>query len=618
VWRIDKTAGVGVGNDQQANWVVTAREGEAPTGLARALGVPEVIARLLICRGFETVEAAEGFLQPELGQLHDPYKMLGMGTAVARLRAALERREPVLIYGDYDVDGTVATVLLKTAMERAGASLGVAADVRYHIPHRLREGYGMQDARIEEAAREGVRLVVSVDTGIRAFAEAEAAKRVGLDLIVTDHHLPDGIEGVPEALAVLNPNQPGCGYPYKELCGAGVAFKLAQALLESTAADEEVRDRLREKTLPSFLKLLAIATIADAVPLTGENRAIASLGLVELRKPSQPGLRALMELAQIDLARPISATDVGFRLAPRINAAGRMDIASDVVEMFLTRDGAAARVLASKLHRLNDERRATEAEALRAIEAQIESMIEGAPACFVLDDAETGSAWHRGVIGILASRVADKTRRPALVITHEDGLAYGSGRSVSGFHLLDALTAVDREGEEKLFARFGGHAHAVGFSLASGRVDELRKRILRYAMERQDANEVVETLECEAEVRLGDLTEEFLAAVEQMGPFGIGNAEPVFISRGVRLSAALKVIKERHLRVTVEDIEDGKSFGGMAWSRRTDWAATAQEGGWSRGDLVDLAYRLRRNWRPTYAGWELEIVGIRPSVSGEA
>ena len=470
----------------------------------------------------------------------------------------------------------------------------------------------MQDARIEEAAKEGVRLVVSVDTGIRAFAEAEEAKRVGLDLIVTDHHLPDGVAGVPEALAVLNPNQPGDGYPYKELCGAGVAFKLAQALLESTAADDEERARLREKTLPSFLKLLAIATIADAVPLTGENRAIASLGLVELRKPSQAGLRALMELAQIDLARPISATDVGFRLAPRINAAGRMDIASDVVEMFLTRDEAEARVLAEKLHRLNDERRASEAEALRAIEEQIEAMPEEAPACLVLDDAAMGSAWHRGVIGILASRVVDKTGRPALVITHEDGLAYGSGRSVSGFHLLDALTAVDGEGDGEIVCALWRTCACGGIFAGFGAVGELRERMVRYATERQDAGEVVEELECDAEVRLGDLTEEFLAALEQMGPFGTGNAEPVFITRGVRLSAALKVIKERHLRVTVEDVVDGKSFGGMAWSRRTDWAAMAEEGGWSRGDLVDLAYRLRRNWHPTYGGWELEIVGIRP------
>jgi single-stranded-DNA-specific exonuclease len=539
--------------------------------------------------------------------------MLGMGTAVARLRLALEKQEPVLIYGDYDVDGTIATVLLKTAMERAAAAMGIAADVRYHIPHRIREGYGMQDARIEVAAAEGIRLVVSVDTGIRAFAAADEAKRVGLDLIVTDHHLPDGAEGVPAALAVLNPNQPGCGYPYKELCGAAVAFKLGQALLESTAADAAERTKLREKTLPSFLKLLAIATIADAVPLTGENRAIASLGLAELQKPSQAGLRALMELAQIDTARPISAIDVGFRLAPRINAAGRMDIASDVVEMFLTRDTTAARVLAEKLHRLNDERRATEAEALRAIEAQLETMGDEIPPCFVLDDAVGGPQWHRGVIGILASRVVDRTGRPALVLTHEGGQAYGSGRSVSGFHLLDALTAVDSADNGKLFSRFGGHAHAVGFSLPSESVDELRKRMAHYAAQWQDGAEVVEELECDAEVRLGELTASFFAALEQMGPFGNGNAEPIFISKGVRLAMDLKVVKERHLRLSVEDTEDGVRFGGMAWSRQTDWAAIAQIEGWSRGDSVDIAYRVRKNWHPDFGGWELEVVGIRPS-----
>ena len=410
--------------------MIASHDSEAATLLAQELGLPKAIAQLLVCRGFETAESARAFLSPSLDQLHDPYKMLGMAVAVERLRAALTAHEPMLIYGDYDVDGTVATVLLKTALERAGVALGVPVDVRYHIPHRIREGYGMQDERIASAAAEGVRLVVSVDTGIRAFAAAAEAKRVGLDLIVTDHHLPDGVGGVPEALAVLNPNQAGCNYPYKELCGAGVAFKLAQALLESTARDDAERQRLREKTLPSFLKLLAIATIADAVPLTGENRTIASIGLAELRKPSQPGLRALMELAQIDTKRAISATDVGFRLAPRINAAGRMDIASDVVEMFLSKDAAAGRVLAEKLHRLNDERRATEAEALRSIEAHIELLAQadgGLAAMLVLDDAGSAVAWHRGIIGILASRVVDSTAKPTLVLTHEEGQAYGYG-----------------------------------------------------------------------------------------------------------------------------------------------------------------------------------------------
>jgi single-stranded-DNA-specific exonuclease len=599
-------------------WTVrSSRGGEAAAGLARELGVPEAIAGLLVCRGIDTVEAARAYLTPTLGQLHDPYLMLGMAKAVQRLRAATAAREPVLIYGDYDVDGTVATVLLKTALERVAAAMGVGADVRYHIPHRIREGYGMQGSRIEAAAAEGVRLVVSVDTGIRAFAAAEEAKRVGLDLIVTDHHLPDGVEGVPEALAVLNPNQRGCGYPYKELCGAGVAFKLAQALMESVAEDEAARVRLREKTLPSFLKLLAIATIADAVPLTGENRVIASIGLRELQRPTQPGLRALMELASIDTTRGVSAMDVGFRLAPRINAAGRMDIASDVVEMLLAKDAAVARELAEKLHRLNDERRATEAEALRAIEAQLDAMeAVGMPACLVLDDAGAKAPWHRGVIGILASRVVDRAARPALVMTHEDGQAYGSGRSVRGFHLLDALTAVQAEGAEPLMTRFGGHAYAVGFSLPSGDVAKLRERMERYAAARTLAEVGEDEMECDLEVRLGEITPAFLDAMERLGPFGNGNEEPVMISRGVRLAQAVKIVKERHLRLSMEDAEDGSRIGGMAWGRRTDWAQRASSEGWAQGDSLDIAYKLRRNWHPEFGGWELELLGVRSARAG--
>jgi len=589
-------------------WVIGAAGQDGAT-LAGELGLPLAIASLLFCRGITGDQAARDFLHPTVEMLHNPAKMLGMATAVTRLRTALLTEEPVLIYGDYDVDGTVATVLLKTSLERAASLLGVKADIRYHIPHRIREGYGMTESRIEAAAAEGVRLVVSVDTGIRAFAAAEVAERVGLDLIVTDHHLPDGVEGVPKALAVLNPNQPGCEYPYKELCGAGVAFKLAQAVLESAAKDDADRQRLREKMLPSFLKLLAIATIADAVPLTGENRVIASIGLQELRKPSQAGLKALMELAQIDSSRAISASDVGFRLAPRINAAGRMDIASDVVEMFLEKDPAAARLLAEKLHRLNDERRASEAEALREIEERLAAMAEsaeGLAAGLVLDDPD----WHRGVIGILASRVVDQTGRPALVLAHEDGQAYGSGRSVAGFHLLDALTAIDVADGGKLFTRFGGHAHAVGFSLPSDRVPTLRERMVRYANS-WDGTGDAGALDCDAELTLGEITPLFLQALEQLGPFGNGNPEPLFVSKRVRLAAALKVVKEKHLRVSVEDVADGARFGGMAWSRRTDWAALAQKEGWREGDLVDLAYRLHRNWHPDFGGWELAIVGIR-------
>jgi single-stranded-DNA-specific exonuclease len=595
-------------------WTTAAAPSTASEDLARALGLPEPIARLLIARGHADVASATSFLSPSLSHLHDPYTMHGMREAVDRIRQALLAREPILIYGDYDVDGTVATVLLKTACERTAAALGVTPDIRYHIPHRLREGYGMRESRIADAAAEGVRLVVSVDTGIRAHAAAEEAARLGLDLIVTDHHLPDELNGTPRALAVLNPNQNGCEYPCKDLCGAAVAFKLAQALLQGAARDDAEHDRLRSKTLPSFLKLLAVATIADSVPLTDENRTIASIGLRELRSPAQPGLRALMELAGIDTSRPISATDVGFRLAPRLNAAGRMEVASDVVELFLSRDPAAARTLAEKLHRLNDDRRATEANALREIEQQIEALLaapDGLPACLVLDDLGTQSAgWHRGVVGILASRVVERTGRPALVLAHEDGTAHGSGRSVPGFHLLDALTSAHEQSDSRLFSRFGGHAHAVGFALPSTNVSQLRESLANIAANQLGLTPAAEELRFDLELRFAEITPELLGTLERLAPFGLGNPDPIFVTRAARLLTPPRILADRHVRLSLEDHDGAGRFSGVAWGRRTSWAEQSRQQGWAPCDTFDIAYHLRRNWHPDFGGWELEIIGL--------
>ena len=415
----------------KTRWVLRECNLESAAALQRSLDCPEAIARILAARGIAP-ESASSFLQPSLADLHAPLLLRGMAEAVARIQQAIAAEEKILIYGDYDVDGTTATVLLKTAIERI-APLGKPARVAYHVPHRLREGYGIQNERLAEAAEDGISLVISVDTGIRAFRQAEEASALGLDLIVTDHHLPDGVEGVPQCLAVINPAQPGCPYRNKELCGAGVAFKLAHALLAAQAFTQAERHRLETVLIPSFLKLVAIATIADSVPLTGENRAIAWLGLRQLANPVQPGLRALMQVAKLSLDTAPTATEVGFRLAPRINAAGRMDVASDVVELFLTRDPKVASSLAQKLDDLNTDRRAEEAAALDAIEMQLLTLRQpdGAyPAqCIVLDHPE----WHRGVLGILASRVVERTHRPALVLTSEDNDAHGSGRSIPGF-----------------------------------------------------------------------------------------------------------------------------------------------------------------------------------------
>lgn len=598
---------------QAARWVLAAADPAKVRALSAQLGLPPPIASILLARGLANEADCRRFLTPSLEHLHDPMQMLGMVAAVQRIQAAVAAGEPILIYGDYDVDGTTATVLLKSAIERI-APPGIPAQVSYHVPHRLREGYGIQNGRLAEAAAAGVRLVISVDTGIRAFDAAREAKLLGLDLIVTDHHLPDGVEGIPEALAVINPAQLGCPYPYKHLCGAGVAFKLAHALLLAAATTEAQQQRLREVLLPSFLKLVAIATIADSVALTGENRAIVWLGLRALANPIQLGLRALMEVAKLPLDRPPTAMEVGFRLGPRINAAGRMDVASDVVELFLTRDPNLARSLAARLDALNTDRRASEAAALEAIERQLIPLRddEGAyPArCIVLDHPE----WHRGVLGILASRVVERTGRPALVLTSADGEAHGSGRSVAGYHLLDAITAADRHtAETPLFDRFGGHAFAVGFSLPAASIALLRERIHSHSSGVLSREMLLPEFACDAELVLADLTSELLQWLALCAPFGMANPEPLFCLRNLALTAPPRIIQHKNLCLPLGSSVDGRPLSAMGWSRsgQTSWADRATALDLGPGSCIDLVFRLRENLHPQYGGVELDLADLR-------
>lgn len=565
-------------------WTVSAPTVGAET-LAREASLPLIVAELLVARGVRRAEEAERFLSPRFDALHDPYLMLGMREAVERIERAIAEREPVLVFGDYDVDGTIAVVLLKTAIEILGGTC------QFFVPHRLRDGYGMQAGQMAEVAADGARLIISVDNGIRAFAAAEEAKLLNLDLIVTDHHLPEA-GGVPSAFAVLNPNQLGCTYPCKVLCGAGVAFKLAQALLENRD-----RERARGKILPSFLKLLAIATVADSVPLLDENRVVTALGIEQLAHPVQPGLRALMELAEIH-GRP-SAFDIGFRLAPRLNAAGRMDTARDAVDLFTTRDPAHARQLAEKLNTLNAERRKSEQLALDAIEQRLREDAQAASAsCLVID----GEGWHRGVIGILASRVVDRTGKPTLVVAHENGEAYGSGRSIASFHLLDAITSCS-----DLFTRFGGHAHAVGFSMPSERVNELRQRMEAYAAEHIGEGDDGVELPLAAELPLGQLSPALATWLERLAPYGMGNPEPVFLARRVRVCGTPRIMKERHIRLRLGQGEAGNSWPAVGWNLAGRIAAL----GIGDASIVDAAYKLRPFNGRAVGGMELEIVDLR-------
>src|SRR3989449_816348 len=486
------------------------------------------LARLLVLRGIVDSESAQRFLVPSLSHLHSPYAMTGMKVAIERLETAIVGKEDVLIYGDYDVDGTTAIVILKTAIELCGG----AAD--FHVPHRIREGYGMKDDVIERAAAADIRLIISVDTGIRALDAARTAQRLGIDLIVTDHHLA-GKDGVPSALAVLNPNRPGCDYPCKDLCGAGVAFKLAQGLMERRLAQND-----QSRLLTSFMKMVAIATIADAVPLTGENRVFAKLGLEALRSPVNLGLRALFEVAQVG-GRALTSGEVAFRIAPRLNAAGRMDVARDVIEFFSMKDPARAKEIANRLDLLNAERQEEERRILDAIDARFaeEPALHDA-FCIVID----GEGWDRGVIGITATRIVERYGRPTLAISRDGDEAHGSGRSIPAFHLVNPLDSC-----ANIFTRYGGHAHAVGFSLPASRLGELRSHLDEYAHARLTVADFDPILNLDAALPLEHVTPELFQALCRLEPFGMGNPEPVFSACAVRMMAPPRLIKDKHVKL---------------------------------------------------------------------
>jgi single-stranded-DNA-specific exonuclease len=550
--------------------------------------IRSTLAKLLVLRGIDSPEAAEAFLKPSLDQLYSPYLLTGMKTAIDRLDAAIDRKEGILIYGDYDVDGTTAVVILKTAIELCGG------EADFHVPHRIREGYDLRGDVIERAAAAGIRLVISVDAGTRAFAAAESARRAGIDLIITDHHLP-GPDGLPQALAVVNPNQPGCDYPCKSLCGAGIAFKLAQALLEKRLAHRD-----QKVLLLSFMKVAAIATIADCVPLHGENRVIASLGLNALRSAVNPGLKALLEVSRLG-GKPLSSAEVAFRIAPRINAAGRMDIARDVIDLFSTKDVARAKEIADRLDKLNSERQEEERRIVDAIEQRIaEDAALRDAYCMVID----GDGWHRGVIGITATRVVERYGRPALVLSRDGEEAHGSGRSIPAFHLLQAL-----ESCPELFSRFGGHAHAVGFSLPSLHIAQLQQSLDEYARARLTLDDFVPIVKIDAHLPVETITPQFMEALAKLEPFGTGNQEPVF-SATARVAEPPRVVKDKHVQLKLSPA-DGAAAG---WRKSLKYKAMAwrlaervEQEKLLAGDTLEVAFTLDHNDHPEFGGIELSL-----------
>ena len=534
--------------------------------LGAALNVHPTIARLLCLRGLGDVERAARFLDPALDHLHDPFLLADLMKAVQRIEGAIARRERVAIHGDYDVDGITSTVILRRAIEMLGG------DVVHFIPERLRDGYGLQPAAIDRLHAEGVHLIVSVDCGIRGTDAARRAAELGVDLIITDHHEPDA--DLPPALAVINPKRHDCTYPDKNLAGVGVALKLVQALCSRA-------DRLR--WLPAFVKIAAIGTLADVVPLVGENRVIAKLGLASLSTSRHTvGLRALLEASGLT-GKSIDSYHVSFMLAPRVNAAGRMSTPDIAARLLLASDesmGEEARALAEQLNTENLRRQQEEADLV----AQARKAIETDPAIGAHNVVVVGGeGWHRGVIGIAASKLVDAYHKPAIVLSVDGEVAHGSCRSIPDFDMLGAL-----ERCADLFIRFGGHKQAAGLTMDAARVPEFRTRINAHADNVLEPDQLRPRLRIDGALNLKLITPDLVDGLNRLAPFGLANPRPVFHAMPVEIVDGPRPLKERHLKMTFR--QDGRSFRAIAW-RAAERAAFLTE----HRAGVNLAFSLEQN-----------------------
>ncbi len=537
------------------------------TRLQGELGLSPVIARLLAIRGHSEPDQASRFLKPSLAHLLDPWLLTDLGKAVERLLAATARRERIVVHGDYDVDGVTSTVILRRALELMGA------DVTHFIPERLRDGYGLQPATIDRLHADGATVIVSVDCGIRAPEAARRATALGIDLIITDHHEPDS--ELPQAHAVVNPKRHDCPYPDKNLAGVGVALKLVQGLCQKTGHDN---------WLSAFVKIAAIGTLADVVPLVGENRVIAKLGLEQLTKgPHKVGLRALLEVSGLT-GKTIDSYHIGFMVAPRINAAGRMSTADIATRLLLASDDSLATeatALAQQLDAENTRRRAEEADIVAAARKRVETDPDvGAHTVLVVG----GEGWHRGVIGIVASKLVDAFYRPAIVLSIEDGLAHGSCRSIPGFDVLAAL-----ESCAPLLQRFGGHKQAAGLTLEASRIPEFRRAVNDYAHAHLGPDDLRPNLHLDGPLDFDGITPSFMADLVSMAPFGLGNPKPLFTTGPVEVVDGPRRLKERHLKMSLR--QRGRTFRAIAWNSVDKEPVIADTG----GGPLEVAYALEQN-----------------------
>lgn len=545
----------------ETEWILTG-VGLKARSLAAELGIPLEIAQVLVNRQIYDIPTAHQFLFGALDDLHDPYALDGMKEAVERIERAIAQDEALFIFGDYDVDGVLSIVILTKALSSLGAK-----KLHYFIPNRLKEGYGIKEKYIDQVLAKNASLVLSVDCGIKATRFVQRAGINDVDVIITDHHQPG--PALPPALAVLNPVLPGSVYPDKSLAGVGIAFKLIQALFEK---------RGRSSELFHYLKLVSIGTIADVAELKGENRIFVKFGLKGLENVSNMGLVKLLEACSL-ARREVSVGDIGFRIGPRLNAAGRMGMADLAVELFFSESSQEVSEIVSKLDSLNSKRQSVEEKIYdQALSLIREKSLDKRYKLLILGCEE----WHRGVLGIVASRIKDLYYRPVLLFTYEDGKAYGSGRSIREFSLIECLDAC-----RDLFLNYGGHTQAVGCETEQERMFSLRTALNRYADSKLKKEQMKRKIYIDAQIDFSDINSLFLEKYLLLSPFGVGNPKPVFLTRKAEVVSQPQKLLGKHSKFLIK--QDGRIFEALGW-RRNDWAENLQ-----RGMAIDLAYTLQRS-----------------------
>ncbi len=563
----------------ERRWNIPVVDENKVDSLQESLRINRTLCRILVSRGFDDYEKARLYFRPQLSQLHNPWLMKDMDKAVRRILAAFEKKEKILVFGDYDVDGTTSVA----CMYRFLCKIYEPALLDFYIPHRYREGYGVSKMGIDHAKDNGYTLIISLDCGIKSVDLVAYAKELGIDFIICDHHLPDA--EIPKAVAILNPKQSDCSYPYKELCGCGVGFKLITALSEELGIDEE--------HYHCYLDLVAVAIAADIVPMTGENRVLAFYGLQKINSNPNPGIKALIFLGGIQ--KKLSINNVVFVIAPRVNAAGRMDDARKAVQMFIEEEYDKALAYAELLHNDNTERKEADkgitAEALELINAN--ETLKNKKTTVVFKEH-----WHKGVVGIVASRLIETYYRPTVVLTKSGDIAAGSARSVPGFNLYEAIHAC-----REYLLGYGGHFAAAGLSLLPENIQPFADKFEEVVTASIPPQLLIPEINIDAEISFKDITRNFYDIIGQMEPFGPENMRPVFVARKVLDTGYSKVVKEDHLRVVVK--QDQYSFTGIGFNLAAKFPLLKKP--------ADLVFTLDENEWNGSTSLQLKLIDIRSS-----